>query len=152
MIGTTGNQHEGANTMIASTTTSNNETFEQETVLEGEDEASFLCSSRSTTDLLTKPFPASSSSPPSTDHRIERTSSCATVPTGSLKTYDIATLSKVGFDTLIGKQVRKLFDDNEYYEGEIISYNYGKNWFKVRYEDGEKEDLTIEEILEIIID
>ena len=45
-----------------------------------------------------------------------------------------------------GTIIRKLFEDNKYYEGEITGYNATDKWYKVKYLDGGIEDLDEEEM------
>lgn len=48
-----------------------------------------------------------------------------------------------------GTIIRKLFEDNKYYEGEITGYNTTDKWYKVKYLDGGIEDLDEEEIKDL---
>ena len=46
---------------------------------------------------------------------------------------------------MIGKTVVKLFDD-VVYTGKIIGYDIAKKWYKVRYSDGDEEELTYRQL------
>jgi hypothetical protein len=69
---------------------------------------------------------------------------------GSRARDDVSPVPAVG----IGMSIRKLFDDGMYYNGSVISGPYevfketGQNVFawRVRYEDGDEEDLEDEEL------
>lgn len=47
-------------------------------------------------------------------------------------------------NNFIGKRVRKLFNDGEYYVGDI--YDYDKPYFRVSYEDGQEEDMNLRDV------
>ena len=59
-----------------------------------------------------------------------------------------------GTDPYIGKKIRKKFNDNKWYEG-IVKFTWKDNKgvlrYRVEYEDGEKEDLTVFRVSKIIV-
>ena len=46
----------------------------------------------------------------------------------------------------IGTIVRRRFEDNKYYEGEVIKYNAKDGFYTVRYQDGDIEEYDIMEM------
>lgn len=50
---------------------------------------------------------------------------------------------------LVGREVRKFFGDN-YYRGKVIEFDGEVGWFRVKYEDGDIEDLEWHELEQVL--
>ncbi|KAH0655107.1 hypothetical protein KY290_030909 [Solanum tuberosum] len=48
-----------------------------------------------------------------------------------------------------GREVRKLFED-KYYNGKVTKFDEETGWFRVKYEDGDDEDLEWHELEEVL--
>ena len=48
-------------------------------------------------------------------------------------------------------KVKKKFNDNKFYNGEVVKYDKKNKWFKVKYDDGEKEDLNLNELKKVLV-
>ncbi|KAH0652473.1 hypothetical protein KY289_030151 [Solanum tuberosum] len=48
-----------------------------------------------------------------------------------------------------GREVRKLFGD-KYYNGKVTKFDEETGWFRVKYEDGDDEDLELHELEEVL--
>ncbi|XP_049414196.1 dirigent protein 17-like [Solanum stenotomum] len=48
-----------------------------------------------------------------------------------------------------GREVRKLFED-KYYNGKVTKFDEETGWFRVKYEDGDNEDLEWHELEEVL--
>jgi len=57
---------------------------------------------------------------------------------------------KKGQKYAVGTTISKQFDGEDF-KGKIIEYNLTKQWYKVRYEDSDEEDLTADEIADLIL-
>lgn len=52
-------------------------------------------------------------------------------------------------DDLVGKRIRKKFDDGNMYDG--IVTKLGREYYKINYDDGDSEDMTREEVIGYLI-
>lgn len=48
---------------------------------------------------------------------------------------------------LIGRKIRKLFAGRGWFEGEVVAYD---KWFKIRYEDGDEEEVSRQELKRLL--
>jgi len=55
-----------------------------------------------------------------------------------------------GGDVLVGQKVRKRFG-NKQYIGEVVGFDQETSWYKVKYEDGDEEDLEGEELEPLLV-
>lgn len=51
---------------------------------------------------------------------------------------------------LEGRKVKKLFGDT-YYVGKVVKYDSESNWYSIRYDDGDQEDLEWNELEEVLL-
>eukprot|EP00250_Pteridium_aquilinum_P027697 c35510_g1_i1 orf=28-213(+) len=56
-----------------------------------------------------------------------------------------------GGDLLVGRRVRKLFPGFGVFEGSITFFNSIKGFYKVEYEDGDREDMELPEVQQFLI-
>lgn len=53
-------------------------------------------------------------------------------------------------EDFIGSRVRKCFG-SKYYEGQVMSYDDAKKWWKIKYNDGDEEEVNQKELADIIV-
>ncbi|OEU10555.1 hypothetical protein FRACYDRAFT_247097 [Fragilariopsis cylindrus CCMP1102] len=66
------------------------------------------------------------------------------------KTTTTLVVPKFVADGTVG--IRKLFEDGEYYNGTIESFDEENGWYFVQYEDGDVEDITETECAALVND
>ncbi|KAJ7547702.1 hypothetical protein O6H91_08G099700 [Diphasiastrum complanatum] len=55
-------------------------------------------------------------------------------------------------EDLIGRTVKKLFTGYGYFNGKVISFNCRSGYYRVKYDDGDREELELHELKEILAD
>ena len=54
-------------------------------------------------------------------------------------------------DAYIGMEVKKKFNDNKFYDGIVKKYDKKKKWFKIKYLDGDEEDLNVNQLKKVLV-
>ena len=64
-------------------------------------------------------------------------------------TVDYSLSKPLNPDVLVGMEVTKLFDGDEH-EGKIASYSRARRWWKIHYDDGDREQLNYRELVKLV--
>ena len=54
-------------------------------------------------------------------------------------------------EAYIGMEVKKKFNDNKFYDGTVKKYDKKKKWFKIKYLDGDTEDLNVNQLKKVLV-
>ena len=54
-------------------------------------------------------------------------------------------------EAYIGMEVKKKFNDGKFYNGIVKKYNKKNKWFKIKYSDGDEEDLNLDELKKVLV-
>ena len=71
----------------------------------------------------------------------------------ALKQIQTLDLTKMNPDTLIGARIKKQFENFGAFEGQVVSHDVdmtGKTIYRIKYQDGDQEDLFLSELTPLI--
>ena len=54
-------------------------------------------------------------------------------------------------EVYINMKVKKKFNDGKFYNGIVKKYNKKNKWFKIKYSDGDEEDLNLDELKKVLV-
>ena len=54
-------------------------------------------------------------------------------------------------EAYIGMEVKKKFNDEKFYNGIVKKYDKKNKWFKIKYADGDTEDLNVKQLKKILV-
>ena len=54
-------------------------------------------------------------------------------------------------DAYIGMKIKKKFNDGKFYDGIVKKYDKKKKWFKIKYLDGDEEDLNVNQLKKVLV-
>jgi len=54
-------------------------------------------------------------------------------------------------ESYINMKVKKKFNDGKFYNGIVKKYNKKNKWFKIKYSDGDEEDLNLDELKKVLV-
>ena len=54
-------------------------------------------------------------------------------------------------ESYINMKVKKKFNDGKFYIGDVKKYDKKNKWFKIKYDDGDEEDLNVNQLKKVLV-